>query len=620
MAQTLTVKPQYVNTAQVFIDGKSILLNNNLTQEQLLAIWQKVEFRTFIDITYTNVADSFPESYVIDPSLFHAYDSGEVTHDPAKTNYQPNTVGKHLNETRSKIDSFDNSFVRASTRPSVLFDFANGRFMDPRIQSSRTTIGTYVDRNGIIRVAQARKLRYTYHPVTKESLGVIQESRKTNLATYSNTFTHASWTKTRGTIMTSAELAPDANLATKVIEDTTANSSHQIGKGDVPVSANVKYTASIFVKAAERSFVMIQMSNTAIYGGSNPSALVDLGTGSIVSFSNCSKNPTIEAYNNGWYRIALTQVASVSGTSGLNVQLSQNNTPSYTGDGVSGALVFGFQFEEGNFASTYIPTNDVAVLRETDLIIVDGALFTEYFPNVTEGTLLCSAYKGFTNGAYPSYWTFIGPNTTGQNSIRLTNLLADTDMTNAIYVDGVSQSPAGFSVPAGNFFTNIMTWKAGDAKVFNNSNASFDITPSIPKNINAFRIEDVNGIIRQIAFWPKRLDNSVIQLMAKNSTLVGKNPTQMPTVGDLGACAFLRPETLLRAKSRQEFSVDGTGASVTRNIRRDYDFTFEIVDSSGVTLTAQPASSCTAGTDNALTFTAPLGKTLTYAITPVYEN
>ncbi|NBB32139.1 hypothetical protein, partial [Cellulophaga sp. BC115SP] len=80
MAQTLTVKPQYVNTAQVFIDGKFILLNNNLTQEQLLAVWQKAEFRQFIDITYTNVADSFPENFEIDPTLFHAYDSGEISY------------------------------------------------------------------------------------------------------------------------------------------------------------------------------------------------------------------------------------------------------------------------------------------------------------------------------------------------------------------------------------------------------------------------------------------------------------------------------------------------------------------------------------------------------------
>lgn len=72
---------------------------------------------------------------------------------------------------------------------------------------------------------------------------------------------------------------------------------------------------------------------------------------------------------------------------------------------------------------------------------------------------------------------------------------------------------------------------------------------------------------------------------------------------------------------RQEFTIHGTGASESRNIRRPYDFTFEIVDSSGVTtISAQPAASCNANTDNTLTANIPVGKTLVYAITPVYDN
>ena len=77
--------------------------------------------------------------------------------------------------------------------------------------------------------------------------------------------------------------------------------------------------------------------------------------------------------------------------------------------------------------------------------------------------------------------------------------------------------------------------------------------------------------------------------------------------------------TILSALNRQELSVDGTAASVTRNIRRPYDFSFAIVDASGVTVTSQPAVACLANTDNSLIFTAPMGKTITYAITPYFE-
>ena len=111
---------------------------------------------------------------------------------------------------------------------------------------------------------------------------------------------------------------------------------------------------------------------------------------------------------------------------------------------------------------------------------------------------------------------------------------------------------------------------------------------------------------------PHEATKPTIAIDASNYCYVNDNTTTINvSATSVGAPHVVTP---------YEFSIDGTGASVTRNIRRDYDYEFEIVDSSGVTITAQPASSCTAGTDNALTFTAPVGKTLTYAITPVYEN
>jgi len=76
---------------------------------------------------------------------------------------------------------------------------------------------------------------------------------------------------------------------------------------------------------------------------------------------------------------------------------------------------------------------------------------------------------------------------------------------------------------------------------------------------------------------------------------------------------------LLNTTGRQHFTVDGTGASITRNIRFNFDFDFEIVDSSGCAITSQPSASCVANTDNALVFSAPLGKSLTYAIIPKFE-
>jgi hypothetical protein len=191
MAQTLTVKPQYVNTAQVFIDGKSVLLNNNLTQEQLLAIWQRAEFRSFIDITYTNVADSFPENFEIDPNLFHAYDSGEVSHNPAKTDYPANTVGKQLNETSTNLDTVVKGFQRPTQKVAHILDFANARMIDLSY-FTRNSVATYIDKNGVLRVASPNQPRFIHNAMTLESLGLLIEPSRTNLLTYSTDL--STWT------------------------------------------------------------------------------------------------------------------------------------------------------------------------------------------------------------------------------------------------------------------------------------------------------------------------------------------------------------------------------------------------------------------------------------------
>jgi len=167
-------------------------------------------------------------------------------------------------------------------------------------------------------------------------------------------------------------------------------------------------------------------------------------------------------------------------------------------------------------------------------------------------------------------------------------------------------------------FSTALSWKAGDAVAFNNGVAAGASAPLIPTGINTMNLEGTNGILRSLAFWPKRLNNVELQALT-TAGLSGRRSNQLPTNGDIGGSAFLSPYDLLRNLSRQEFSVDCTGASITRNIRRPYPFLFEITDSSGVTLTTQPSASCVENTDNSLVFNGPAGKTLTYAITPVFE-
>jgi len=66
--------------------------------------------------------------------------------------------------------SINQNFPEVS--PSLLLDFANSRTLDPRITFTRSSIGTYVASNGLIKTAAADEPRFDHDPETGESLGL----------------------------------------------------------------------------------------------------------------------------------------------------------------------------------------------------------------------------------------------------------------------------------------------------------------------------------------------------------------------------------------------------------------------------------------------------------------
>jgi hypothetical protein len=626
MAQTLKVKPEYVNKVQVHVNGKLTLLNNNLTQEQLLAFFLKAEFREYIDITYTNIADSFPESFEIDPNLFHAYESGEVTHDPAKTNYPANTVGNHLNETRGKIDAFDGAFVRPSISPTLILNFAGSKFWNPKFPFSRNSLGTYIDQNGVMKTALANKPRFTHDPITKESLGLLMEETRTNLVLNSEVFTGSGYGKTNLSIVQSAQKFLNQNWTNEVIEDST-NAAHNFSTLVTGIAPAQTHSVSMFVKkGVGNRHVRIELNS--IDSTNAIKVYYDLGLGqlsstSVVGAGQLIGTPKCEAYIDGWFRVSFQAILDTTSTSS-RVQVVLQATPTgvaaYQGDGVSSILMSGLQVELGLNTTSYIKTDSIAVTRYTDLINITGSLFLELFPYTTEGTIFLAAKKADARptGNFKQYLRFLG--VTG-NYISISDYDNQAKVYAEIYTGGVSvYNKTQFSVDFNSFFLTSFAYRLNNGKSYCNGiegNTDTDLT--IPQ-VTSFQLGgDMNTIIKSVVFWPTVLTNASLLSLTSLNSIGGKNPSQLPSNSDLSRNAFISPEAILRSKSRQEFSIDATGTNTTRNVRRDYDFTFEIVDSSGCTITATPPQSCTAGTDNPLTFSGPVGKTLTYAITPIYE-
>jgi hypothetical protein len=234
--------------------------------------------------------------------------------------------------------------------------------------------------------------RLTYQNGGGGCPSLLLEKQSTNLALYSEEFDNAYWTKNRVTITanTSATLDPSGlNGSDKVVETATAL-SHGIERAFGTLSGS--HCLSVFAKAAERDWVYLEFFT----GSVGYTTFFNLSTGAIGTTA-AGNNAKIENCGNGWYRLSISRAAG-SGTSYFVAGIAlADNTPSYTGNGTSGAYFWGAQMEASSYPTSYIPTTSSSATRVADACFKTGigSLFgansgtiyfqTTYYPETNIG-------------------------------------------------------------------------------------------------------------------------------------------------------------------------------------------------------------------------------------------
>jgi hypothetical protein len=389
-------------------------------------------------------------------------------------------------------------------RPALLLDFANAKTLDPRVTFTRASSATFYDKDGVLRTAASGVPRFTFDPVTEESLGLLIEESRTNLFTYSEQFDNAFWTKSGATIAANTEVSPDGNAtADKLTEDATT-STHYAYVSFAPVSGTA-YTYSIFAKAAGRTTFRLNAG-----GGWGITATFDLSA--VTATLNSGTSTSITPVGNGWFRCSVTGTAS-SATSGQLQIILQTGT--YAGDGTSGIFIWGAQLEAGSFATSYIATAGSQVTRSTDQASMTGANFSSWYNNA-EGTFYANFVTSWS-AALPYTVGVLGANSanerinyipagsSGISSFDGTTVSAITSSVlniNARVATGlvaatkqVSATLNGGSITTGSFS------KTGVLSVFNIGSLSAG-------GGNAF-----SGTFKKIAYYPQRLTNAQLQAL-----------------------------------------------------------------------------------------------------------
>jgi hypothetical protein len=274
-----------------------------------------------------------------------------------------------------------------------MFDFREyGSKLDPRITYTGASARMYFDSTGTLK----------YAPM--------------NLAAYSQELDNAYWTKTRSTITQNATTAPDGTLtADKIVSDATAANTHDIRR-QFTVSGS-DFTASGYFKAAECTWVLLEIQNTAATSN-RARAWFNLSTGAVGTGNTAGTGVTyvshaIEDAGNGWYRCSLVATTALTGLQLFFQPTTGDNVTSWNGNSVDGGFAWGLMFQNGASLFDYIPTTTAAVYLPRSNAYQDhnpstlaplGFLIEEARTNSIRNNTMQGAVAG-TPGTAPTNWS-----------------------------------------------------------------------------------------------------------------------------------------------------------------------------------------------------------------------
>ena len=375
--------------------------------------------------------------------------------------------------------------------------------------TTTTALTNYIP---VLQTAPINAPRLDYSPTAGTPNGLLIEEQRTNLTTQSQTL--STWSNSNTTQTTSYNVAPDGTVTANYLVPTTASGQHSILLPSGTYATGT-YTISCYMKAGGSIYGGLTLyDGTSYFAG----VVFNLANGTVYTQSGGGGTATITSVGNGWYRCSVsgTGVGALSTTfSGIRVF---NTAPSavnfsYVGDGYNGIQIWGAQLEAGAFATSYIPTVASQVTRSADDASIIGTNFSSWF-NAYEGVTYTETTRNANAGNYNGVFGYVVSN--GYNDLYFGTL--DTS-----YRYGIS---GGLQLNDNS--TNITTAKIASAYTYNGThgfsiNGVFPLTSTVsvpPTNATSMVFGKIsanpfylNGYIKKIAYYPKRLSDAELQEM-----------------------------------------------------------------------------------------------------------
>ena len=281
-----------------------------------------------------------------------------------------------------------------SVGPSLSLNFARSKTLDPRITFSRSSVGTYIDENGLIVTAAADTPRFDhkYENGAVKSLGLLVEESRVTYNTYTEDPTQ--WVTTNMVSTGNSVTLPTGEVSTTIeYKGETTDANNKFIRPTVSgsaITAGDTWTYSGFYKKGvtngERYVFITLQNNTASEGTGRR---FDFDTGTWASTQSTNSVTTVdsgyEEYPNGWYRIWMScTFPSASGAVQTFTRLFTNSTSIPYDTSFS---LWGAQLEKASFMTSYIPNDTSSTkTRIPDSVTMTGTNFSDWY-NPAEGTV-----------------------------------------------------------------------------------------------------------------------------------------------------------------------------------------------------------------------------------------
>ena len=276
---------------------------------------------------------------------------------------------------------------------------------------------------------------------------------------------------------------------------------------DITLSSAGSYTISVFAKKGTNDYMQISLDG--FVGAGNGSAYFDLENG-----TTPTSGASVEDYGNGWYRCIVVVTIAAGDLVGKIALRVSSSTSSFFFSSASEAngksiYIYGVQFEQGSYATSYIPTYGTSVTRNADAALKTGVAD---LINDGEGSL----YMEVTPTNFEGDQRFGISDNIGANRIVLRLFNPSNLQLSCVIGSSVQVSISNNGYSAGNTYKIAGAWKDNDAVIYINgvqvaTDTNCNITPSNPLT----RISFDNGVgsakwenpVSQTMYFPTRLSN-----------------------------------------------------------------------------------------------------------------